>query len=63
MAAAHIIDPKLAEERARLMAALKEAQARAAAAFKGDLERYRAAEENVAAIVRRIQEIDRRQRS
>lgn len=53
-------DPKLAEERTRLLAALKEAQARAAAAFKGDQATYRAEEEKVAAIVRRIQEIDRR---
>ena len=52
-------DPKPDEERARLMATLKEAQARAAAAFKGDPATYRAEEEKVAAIVRQIQEIDR----
>jgi hypothetical protein len=59
MSEPNIIDPKLAKERARLMAELKEAQTRAAAIFKGDPAKYRAEEEKVAGIVRRIQEIDR----
>ena len=59
MSEPNIIDRKLAEERARLMAELKEAQTRAAAIFEGDPAEYRAEEEKVAGIVRRIQEIDR----
>jgi hypothetical protein len=58
MAIRNTITPELAEERARLVVELADANARAAARFKGDLAGFAEAEAEVAAIVRRIKEID-----